>query len=172
MDYLATWKVLEEMITDFRRKGKIIPPRVMSDLKFARTMIRISQADRSHGETLQKIEEYLANVESYLVSEGGKLFGTQYVDEWLKRLGEASGKITEEEETETSFVSGVPRGRKWIRIKPSTELPIGKLKTLAAESKLSCSIQDDGSFVVHGKDENVKAFVKKMATKHVLKTEK
>lgn len=172
MGYLAVWKVLEEMITDFRKRGAIVPREVMSDLKSAKTMIKILKADPTHGETIQKIEEYLRNVESHLVSEGQKMFGTEYIEEWLRRLDEASRKIREEEEEETRFIPGIPREHKWIRVKPSTELPIEKLKALAEESRLSYNVQNDGCLLVYGEDERIKDFVKKMATKYGLKAEK
>ena len=171
MGYLAAWKVLEEMITDFRRRGIVVPAEIMSDLRSAKTLINVLKADPSHVDTSQKVDAYLLNVESYLVSEGQKMFGTEYVEEWLKRLDEASKKILEKEEEKT-FIPGVPREHKWIRVKPSTELPIEKLKTLAEESHLSYNVQNDGYLLVYGEDGRIKEFIKKMATKYGFKTEK
>ena len=165
MDYLSTWKVLEEMIKDFRKKGLTIPAKIMNDLKSAKIMLKILKEDQTHGETLQKTDFYLGTVESYLVSEGQKQFGAEYADEWLKHLNEAS-RMSEEEKTEIRFVSGLPREHKWIRVKPSTELPIEKLKMLIEELSLSYAVQKDGYVLVYGKDTSIKDFVKKMATKH------
>ncbi|MEM2117991.1 MAG: DUF2096 family protein [Candidatus Bathyarchaeia archaeon] len=172
MGYLAVWKVLEEMIMEFRKKGISIPVDVMDNLKSARTMIKILKADPYRGETMQKIEEYLGNVESYLISEGQKKFGVEYAGEWLKRLDEASVRMPDLEEEETRFVPGLPREQRWIRVKPSAELPVEKLKTLAQESNLSCKLQNDGYLLVYGEDERLKEFVKKMATKYGVKAEK
>jgi hypothetical protein len=165
MGYLAVWKVLEEMILEFRKRGITIPVEVMDNLKSARTMIKILKADPSRGEAMQKIEEYISNVESYLISEGQKKFGVEYVDKWLKRLEEASMRIPDLEEEETRFVPGLPREQKWIRVKPSSELPIEKLKLLAKELNLLCELQSDGYLLVYGEDECLKEFVKKMAKK-------
>jgi len=172
MGYLAAWKVLEEVVTDFRKKGLAVPAEIMSDLRSAKTLINVLKADPSRIDTSQKIEGYLLNVESYLASEGQKVFGSKYVDEWLKRLDEASRKVVEEEEVEKRFIPGIPREHKWIRVKPSAELPIEKLKVLAEESNLLYSIQNDGCLLVYGKDEHIKEFVKKMATEHGLEVEK
>jgi hypothetical protein len=172
MGYLAVWKIQEEIVTDFRKKGKTIPEKTMNDLKSARTLIKMLKTDTSQEDTLQKIETYLTNVESYLVSEGERLFGTEYVDEWLKRLNEASKKKAEPDEEETRFVPGLPRGQKWVRVKPSAELPIEKVKTFAEKSGLLYKMQNDGNLLVYGKDEQVKSFVKKMATEHGLKAKK
>jgi len=172
MGYLAAWKVLEEMITDFRKRAVAVPAEIMSDLKSAKTLINVLKADPSCAETTEKIEEYLLNVESYLFSEGQKMFGTEYVEQWLKRLDEASRRVLEEEEEGIKFVTGIPREQKWIRVKPSAELPIEKLKALAEESHLSCNVQSDGCLLVYGEDERVKEFVKKMTIKRGLEAEK
>ncbi len=171
MGYSAAWKVLEEMITDFRKRGLTVPADIISDLRSAKTLINVLKADPSRIETRQKIEKYLHTVESYLVSEGQKRFGADYVDEWLKRLNKASKKVFEEEE-ETRFIPGLPREQKWIRVKPSDELSMEKIKELADELSLSCDVQNDGCLLVYGEDERVKGFVKKMATKKDLGTEK
>jgi len=172
MGYLAVWKVLEEMIVEFRKKGITIPAEVIKNLKSANTMIKILKADVSRAETAQRIEEYLRSVESYLVSEGQKTFGTEFVEEWLRRLNEASRKTVEEAEEETRFFPGISREQKWIRVKPSAELPLEELKVLAKELGLHCKVQNDGCLLVYGKDKNIKAFVKKIATKYGMETEK
>ena len=171
MGYSAAWKVLEEMIMDFRKKGITVPRDIISNLRHAKTLINVLKADPSHLETSQKVEEHLRSVESYLVSEGQKRFGTAYVEEWIKRLDEASMKVFEEEEKETRFVSGAPREQKWIRVKPSAELPIEGLKALANELNLSHNLQDDGCLLVYGKEQPIKDFVKKMTAKYSLKAE-
>lgn len=171
MGHLAAWKILEEMITDFHKKRITVPAEIMGDLKNAKTMIKIWKADPSHGETLQKVDEYMANVESYLVSEGTKTFGPEYVEKWLRRVEDASRKIPEEED-EKRFIPGLPRRQNWIRVLPSVELPLEKIKALAQESNLLYDVQPDGYLLVCGDDNTVKAFVKKIATKCGLKAGK
>jgi len=165
MGYLAVWKVLEEIITDFRKKGISVPKEIVNDLKSAKTLINILKANPTHRETIQKIEEYLGNVESYLISEGTKNFGDKYASEWLKRLDEAGKALFAEEEEEIRFVPGLPREQKWVRVKPSANLPIEKLKSIAEESNLSYNVQSDGYLLVYGEEERIKEFVKKVAIK-------
>lgn len=171
MGYLSAWKVLEEMIVDLRKKGMTVPAKIMNDLKSARTLINVLKADTSHFDTIQKVEEYLSNIESYIVSEGQKAFGTEYVEEWLRRL-DGAGKKPFEKEGETRFIPGVPREQKWIRVKPSAELSLEKLKKMTGDLELSFNIQKDGSLLVYGKDERIKEFVRKMATEYGLKAQK
>jgi hypothetical protein len=172
MGYLSVWKVLDQMIVDFRKKGATIPDRIMNDLKSARTTLNTLKTPQDTGEVLGKIDAYLANVESYLVSEGEKRFGKQYSDKWLKKIDEASRKASDQEEAKERFVQGLPREQKWIRVKPSDDLPLESLKRLAKESNLLCKSQDDGYLLVYGADEGLKSFVKKMTTKHVSKPRK
>jgi hypothetical protein len=169
---MAVWKVHEEMIADLRKRGLGVPERIMNDLKSAKTLIKISEAGPNDEETVQRIEFYLANIESYLISEGEKQFGTEYVDEWLKQLGEAVKKFSEEdEEEEARFVPGLPRGHRWIRVKPSDKLPVEKLRELAEASQLACRMQSGSILLVYGKDDHLKDFVKKMTARYSSKDE-
>ena len=164
MGRLAVWKVLEEMIIEFRKRGLPIPAPVMNDLKSAKTMIKIVDASASGGETAQKADEYLGNVESYLVTEAQKKLEPEYIDEWLRRLEEASCETCEGEE-KSRFISGLPRDQRdqrWIRVEPLVSLPLEKLKQLAKEANLSYSSQEDGRLLVYGKAEELKEFVKRM----------
>ena len=169
MNYLAAWKILENLIADFRKKGRPVPTEIMNNLKAAKTAIKISKSDECYGESAQKIEEYLANLEAYLISEGQKAFGSEYADEWLRRLDEARKRLPEKEEEETRFISGVPRGQKWIRINPSEELPTEKLKMLAQQSGVTYKAQADDSLLVYGSNESVKDFIRRMTGSQSLK---
>ncbi len=172
MGYLATWKVLEDIVAEFRRRDVAVPAGVISDLKSAKTMITILKADPQRGETARKIEEYLEKVEICLVSRAQERFGVESVHEWLEKLEEASRKECVEEIEEARFVPGLPREQKWIRVRLSAEMPIKELKKLAEANGLSCSVQSDGYLLVYGKDRCVKSFVKKMATRYGLKVRK
>lgn len=166
MGYLAVWKILEEMIIDFRKRGATVPSDIMNKIRSAKTLINVLKADPSKKETGQKIEEHLLGIQSYLVSEGEKQFGEGYVERWLQRLDKAGKKALEGEGRETRFVSGIPRDQKWIRVEPSAELPIDGLKDLVNELDLSYDIQDDGCMLVYGEEEDVKCFVREMTAKY------
>jgi len=90
MTYLPVWKVLEEALTEYRRKGVTVPPEITSHLRSARMLINVLKIDMKGIETGQEIEKHLLNVESFILSEGQKRFGTEYVQKWLNKLDEAS----------------------------------------------------------------------------------
>ena len=149
-----------------------MPSKIMEDLKSAETMIRLLKVDATCGETVQKVEEYLGSVESYVVSEGEKLFGVAYAEEWLKRLAEARRSIMKEEQEETRFIHGVRRDEGWIRVKPSEKMPLERLKLMAEGSNLTWNAQADGSLLVHGGKESIRSFVSNMTQKYGSKAQK
>jgi hypothetical protein len=141
----------------------------MTDLKSAKLMINISQAEGSTGEVTQKVEEYLANVEGYLITEAQKTFGSERVDEWLRRLEAAICEVCEVKEEEDKFILGVPRDQKWIRVEPIQSLRPERLKQLAQELNLTVKPQKDGRLVVYGQPEDIKEFLKKMTAEAIKK---
>lgn len=162
---LGRWKVLEEIITDLRGKGIAVPVETMTELRSARTLIHVLEADPNCADINQKIDECLFCVESYVISKGQMMFGMEYVDELSKRLNQTGEEKFEERRGETDLLPNIPRGSKWIRINSST-LPIDESKKFADELHLSCISQNEDFLVVHGEDELLRAFVKKIAAKH------
>ncbi len=164
-------KILEEIIIELRKKGLEIPANILSDLKSARTLMKVEQVDqKGHGETSPKIDEYFASVEAYLVTEAGKHFQAEKVDEWLRRLDLATcepcatdEKVREDGREKDRFIAGVPRDQKWIRVEPIESLPLEKLEQLATETNLSFREEKDGLLTVYGTAEAIKEFLKKVS---------
>lgn len=170
MDYLAVWRILEEMTTELRKKGVTIPAHIMNSLRDAKTMINILKTDPEKQEYAQRVEEYFGNIQSYLISEGQE-FGQKYVDKWLKQIDTASRKTAEEEKKETKLIPRMKQ-QKWIRVAPSAELPLERLEAIAEKSKLSHKLEKDGCFLVYGEENALKDFVKRIATENEMKAEK
>jgi hypothetical protein len=167
MGYDEVWKTLADLITEFRRRGESIPSNVMEDLRAAKTMIQVLRADQTRMENVPSIELYLGNVESYLIFEGQKKFGSEFVEEWLQKIKEAREirAVQEKPEPSSKFVPGLPRGQKWVRVQVSKETPEREIKRLAEDTGLSFKVQRDGYMLVYGNDEKLKLFVKKAAEK-------
>ena len=68
MSHTATWKVLEDLMMELKKKGVTISPNVINDFRSAKLMIKISESEGSRGDAEPKVEEYLGNVESYLIN--------------------------------------------------------------------------------------------------------
>ena len=162
---LDRWKVLEEIITDLRGKGIVVPSETMTELRSARTLINVLEADPNCVDINEKIDECLLGVESYVMSKGQMMFGMEYVEEWSKRLIQVEEENLKERKDDKKLLPNIPRGEKWIRINPST-LPIDETKKFAGELHLSCIDQNEGFLLVHGEDESLRALVKKIAAKY------
>ena len=163
MSYNAKWKILETMMIQLQKKGVATKLEVLNDLRSAKLMIKISQSEGSRGDANLKLEEYLANVESYLITEAQNVLSSEVIDEWLRRLDEANLQTCEiPPEAENKFITGVPRDQKWIRVEPIANLNSERLKLIAKETNLSVDLQNDGRLVVYGHQDDIKVFLRKM----------
>jgi hypothetical protein len=169
MSHTATWKVLEDLMIELRKEGVTMPPDVINDLRSAKLMIKISEAEGSKGDATQKVEEYLGSVESYLITEGQRALSPEIVDQWLRRLEEANAETCEEPIEENKFITSVPRDQKWVRVEPVGNLPTERIHRIAKESNLSVNPQKDGRLVVYGQPECIKEFLKKMIAEAIKK---
>ncbi|MCW3982531.1 MAG: DUF2096 family protein [Candidatus Bathyarchaeota archaeon] len=163
---LASWKLLEDMMLELKKSGIDIPTKVVEDLRTAKSLIELACTEGSHGDSLHKAEEYLANVEAYIVNEGEKVFGTEKVDDWLRKLEAVNASCCPKPskvKAEEKFVTGVPRDQKWVRVEPMGEWSKEKIHQIAKAQNLQIMPQKDGKLVVHGQAEDLKTFVKKMA---------
>src|SRR3990170_6891784 len=165
MRYEENWKILDDLIIEFRKRGEAIPPNVIEDLRAAKTMMQVWKADPTRAENIPSIEAYLSNVESYLIFTAHEKFGAEFAEKWMEKLREARKTTHEEDKTWESaskFVPGLPRGKKWVRVQVSVETPKNDIKRTAAECGLSTKMQADGFMLVYGDDEKLKAFVQKI----------
>lgn len=165
--HLAKSKLLEEILVALRKKGKQIPENIMSDLKSARTLMQVENVDlKDRGETEPKIDQYLANVEAYLISEAETNFEPEKVEKWLTAMDLASCETcitVEPQKQEMRMIPGVPRDQKWIRVTPIASLPVEKLEKMATEDGLGSRREKDGHLIVYGSDQAVKGFIKKIS---------
>jgi len=166
MGYEENWKVLADLLTELRKKGEKIPIDIMDDLRSAKTMIQILKADPTHIENISKIETYLRSVESYAIFTAQEKLGTEFVEQWLRKIEKTKKiKIEEEMEAPPRFVPGLPRDKNWVRIQISKDTSRKDVERLVKENNLSCKMQKNGYMLVYGDGESIKSFVKKMAEK-------
>jgi hypothetical protein len=158
---MATWKLLEEMMIQLKKEGAAIPSNVMEDLRAAKSMIKLS-CMKGSGDAIQKAEEYLANVEAYVINQAQTTFDSETADQWLRRLEEANAEVCEEAVAENTFVTGVPRDQKWVRVEPIKNLQKARIEQIAKVQNLQVKSQSDGRIVVYGSAEDIKEFLKKM----------
>lgn len=170
MGYLEAWKVLDAKIADFRNKGLTVPPETMVELKSARTLISILLADSNCVSVKPRIEEYLFNVESYIMAKGQGIFGIEYTEKWISELDQATKKPDSEDETTRAASNrrdiplGLPRSLSWVRISLLPELQIEQLRKLADTMHLSCVSGKDGGLLLRGDKDQLREFIKNVAS--------
>lgn len=165
MGYSEAWKVLADLVLELRKKGETIPANVMNDLRSAKTMIQVFKVDPKHVENIPQIETYLESVESYLFLVAEEKYGVEFAKKWMEKLSQARRKVEEAEETVSKFVPGLPRGKHWVRVQVSKDIPRKKIERLAKEERLSCKMQKNGYMLVYGDAKSIKSFVKALAEK-------
>ena len=167
MGYNEVWKVLDDLIAEFRKRGETIPSDVMEDLRAAKTLIQISKADPKRTANTPSIEAYLGRVEAYLMFGAQSEFGQTFTEEWMKRIQTARESKAEDEKPPltSKFVAGLPRGQKWVRVQVTKDTSEKEIRQLAEETGLSCRLQDDGFLLVYGENEKLKLFLKKTSEK-------
>ena len=167
MGYEAVWKTLNDLIIEFRKRGEAIPPEVIADLRAAKTLIYVLKADPTRTENVPTIEAYLGNVESHLIFAAQAKFGSKFVSHWMEKLRKAREKPDLEAPAGTAsrFIPGLPRDKRWLRVRVSKETSKEDVEETARESGLECRMQDDGYMLVCGDSEKLRRFVKKMAAK-------
>jgi hypothetical protein len=76
----------------------------------------------------------------------------------------ARKRISGEEEVKvvSRFVSGLPRGKCWVRVQVSEDTPQRGIENLAEEIGLLHKMQENGFVLVYGDDESMKSFVKRL----------
>jgi hypothetical protein len=164
LNYEQLWKVLEELIVEFGKKGIKVPRQYVEDLKSAQTFIKIHNTEPSDSNVIAEIERYIDTVEINLLSLAETEQGAKYADECMRRIYDArmkgvDGKII----VPTKFVAGVPKEDHWVRIQVADLLTADELDQLLATYHLSSKPQENGYILIHGTKENVKALIRAMS---------
>jgi len=167
LSHAETWKILEEIIIEFRKKSIAVPEHVMDDLKSAKTMTKLLETGEGQGEIGPKVEQYLSSVEAYVVTEAEKNFPPERIDAWLRRLEASTCDVCADRAKPTPkesprFVAGLPRDQHWVRVNPIASLPREKLEELAKDSGLAVKVEEDGHLIVYGQAEDIHLFMKTM----------
>jgi len=158
------WRALSDLLTELRARGAEIPPHVVRDLRSARSLIETVRVSPECGEAAGMAEELLLGIEAYLLAEAEVRLGPEKAEEWARRLSEAaSGMEIARPAEEVRFRPGLPRGKHWMRVKVSDEIPLDLLERLAEEEGVSARVEPDGFVLISGEKEKVRAVARKLA---------
>ena len=168
MSYDELWKALDDSLKDIRKLGETIPLQTMNDLHSARTYIDILKVEPSNFEIIPNIENYLESVEAYIVYATQDKLGPTYVEKLMEKVKKIREKLRERktivvDPSSLRFVPGLPRGKPWIRIHISKQIPKNEIMKIAEKNELSFRMQRNNYILVYGSKEKIENFVKKIA---------
>lgn len=157
MDYDLWWKTLETLLIELKEKGVNIPGKAFDDLKSAKTLMNIFKVDKRYEDSTQNIENYLRNVESHLLYLAENSFGKEYTQKYLEKIDKAQRKgAVSDIKAKSKFISGVPRGEHWVRIKTTDLIEKEQLERIIKRSGLSYQYEQDEYFLVSGDKTKIK----------------
>jgi hypothetical protein len=162
MSYEKKWNTLAELLMELKKKEEKIPLEIMEDLRSANTIIQVLKVDSTSEENRAIVDEYLRNVESYVIFTGEK-FGTETVEEWLKKIKEAKNVEQKGSHVQPRFVHGVPRDKNWVQIQISKDISKDIIVEKIQKNGLSYVERENGQIIVYGNKENIKSLVKRVA---------
>jgi len=139
-----------------------LPSHVMKDLRSAKTTMQILKVDRNNLDHISRIEEFLGNVECYVMYAAQRTLGAKAFDSWVDRLKDARRHVPEETQPASGFIPGVPRDKYWIRMKVTGDIPLSKIKGIAAESGLEHKIHESEYIIVYGEKGRIQNFIKRI----------
>ena len=157
-------KVMDELMLDLMKRGVDIPGFVTDDLKRGRSLAGIYSRDPCEGDTAVKTMSILENVELNLLALADIHFGKEAAEGWQRRIESALLEQAPQAKPVpvSSFTSGAPRGDHWVRVQSDYLDTVDGARDLLSGYAVSIIDQDDGYLLIHGKKENVTAFLKEI----------
>ncbi len=163
--YSQLWKMLDNLIAEYRRKRGVVPQQLVDDLKSAKTVIGILGADPSSADEVDELEVLLGRIESTFLFLAESDFGREYADECSKKIINARNRTTEESISPPRFVTGIPRGIDWIRFGTHGLLEKKETEELATTLNLSFKWESTDSAIIYGERDKMRMFIRKVAEK-------
>ena len=167
INYDNVCKILDELMVEILNKGFTVPQHVFDDLKSARNLINIYRSSPQELGQAMESSPFLQIAEMNLLTIAETEIGKDYADSWQRQIISAYLEECPSGVKPMAFVSGVPRGDHWIRLKTSDVDIDGELSALLASLGLFVKNQDDGYILIHGGKDDVKTFLKAVRRKTV-----
>ena len=165
-NYNSLWKILDALVAEFRRKSGTVPQEIIDDLKSAKTMISVLNADPSSIEIITELESLLGKIEATLLFLVEADFGKEYANEFSKRIMDMRmGGFNQEIVSTPRFIAGIPRRAHWIRFKIDDIMGRMDVEGLAHGLGLSYKWQNNDLIIIYGDKEKIKTFIQKVAEK-------
>lgn len=168
MNYVNVSKQLEALMVDLMQRGVSIPQLVIDDLNSGRSLIHVYSTDPEGLDAALETSPYLQKVEMGLLMLADTVVDKDYANAWQNRISAAYMEPTQAAEQQplaaapSSYVSGIPKGVYWIRLKVADLTLSSGLEPLLEQFGLTMQEQPDGHLLVYGRKEDVTALIREM----------
>lgn len=146
------------------KAGAAIPGHISKDLKACRSLANIDARQPGECDNEAQTITLLENAEMNLLALADEKLGTDATEVWQRRINEASmaPSAAPAPPPTSRMGAGIPRGDHWIRIKSDYLNTIEGAGEMLAMVSVSVIDREDGSLLLHGKKEDVTAFLSKI----------
>ena len=161
-------KALDELLLELIEKGIEIPGHIAAGLKSGRTLASLSSRQPEDEDLENKAKISLEIVEMNLLSLAETHLGAEAAETWQRRIiGAYQEEITSRAAPVSApkFGSGVPKGDRWVRLQSDYLDSVEGAEKLLAGYAVSVLKQEDGYSLIHGKKEELDAFLKELRQK-------
>lgn len=164
-----TWLVLVELLTDLKKKEKMIPLEINDDLKILKSLINFYKVDPTETERmneLERINSIITNVQQSLLDISEDL-GEEYNKKWLKKLQKATigDKIYENKEIKSNFVINTPPGFSFSRITFDKPISEDRIQEISEYHNLITEFEGDEVLLIFSLSlDNMKKGIKELGS--------
>jgi len=166
---ISAAKVLDELMLELMDRGVEIPGHVTDDLKSSRTLARLGSRQPDDAALETKARAALERVEFNLLSLVDLHMGTEAAEAWQIRINSAYQQEDVAEQavpvSAPRFGSGVPKGDRWVRLQSDYLDTVEDAKEMLETFSVSVLKQEDGYLLIHGRNEDISAFLKELRQK-------
>jgi len=149
--YLLRWQQMADLVTGLQKSHESIPASVMRDPRSANIVRKVLGVNRTLSKNILKIEEYLDNLKSHLLSLAESKNGKKDVDESMDKLLKVQISYqTVQKEPNTKFLLRAPQDKHKVRMRAFKKFPPDRVKHHTQETVLTYNFQEDAGFSPHG----------------------
>jgi len=142
---------MADLVTGLQKSHEPIPASVMRDPCSANIVRKVLGVNRTLSKNILKIEEYLDNLKSYLLSVAESKNGKKDVDESMdKPLKVQISYQTVQKELNTKFLLRAPEDKHKVSMRAFKKFPPDRVKHHMQETVLTYNFQEDVGFTPHG----------------------
>jgi hypothetical protein len=165
--YEKLWNTLAEFNTATAKENRRLQPEIIAELRSTRSLINIlktaSKDTDLEDDVIPRIEAYLLNIKSNLVSKAANL-GEDFLALWIDKLRQVYSETSDVKQIKSvRFIPNIARNYYWMRIKITPKTSVELVEDVSSIFEVSIKQLNDEYVLVYGDKNTVHKFVKEMS---------